>query len=223
LKERQEALSAETKRSQESVQRKGKWDRLLRGDFLLKRDAQEGLGEETKELAAKRLTQAPVFARLMRRASEAMTDAGKRMTHLAKQQTEPARLPDAETTRLQQLALRRLTQVVDALKEAAEKMQQAKGGNEGGGGGGAGEGGGGGPPNDGIPPVAQFKLLRDLQKDINQRTETFKKQHPDLKKLGEKDKSELESIHKDQQDVAELIDELTRPGGEPGDAEGDKK
>ena len=40
-----------------------------------------------------------------------------------------------------------------------------------------------GRPGDGIPPLAQLKLLRDLQKDINQRTETFKNQHPDPKKL----------------------------------------
>ncbi len=79
------------------------------------------------------------------------------------------------------------------------------------------------PPGDGIPPLAQLKLLRDLQKDINQRTETFKKQHPDPKNLEEKDKAELQSIRGDQQDVAELIDELSRPAGEPGAVEGDKK
>src|SRR5262249_15998561 len=136
---------------------------------------------------------------------------------------EPKELPDAETARLQQLAQRRLTQVVDALKEAIEKMEQAKGG---GGGGGDEEGGNeakSGPPSDGIPPVAQLKLLRDLQKDINQRTDAFKKEHPDLKTLPEKERAVLESIRKDQQDVAELIDELNRPAGEPGDAEGDKK
>jgi hypothetical protein len=225
LKERQEALSAETTRAQESVQRKGKWERPLQIDFLRKRDAQKGLGAETKEVAEKRLTNAPVFSRLMRRASEAMTEAGERMNTVAKDQVKPTQLPDAETTRLQRVASRRLTQVVDALKEAAEKMQQAKGGaGDGGEGGEGGEGAAAqGDRRDSIPPVAQLRLLRDLQKDINQRTDTFKKQHPDLKKLEEKDKSELKSIRKDQQDVAELIDELTRPSGEAGAAEGDEK
>lgn len=224
LKERQDALSAETARFQENIQRKGKWDRFLRSDFLRKSDAQHGLGAETEEVAAKRLSKAPVFARLMRRAGEAMAAASERMTTVAKEPIAPKELPDAETGRLQQLAQRRLTQVVDALKEAAEKMEQAKGGG--------GEGGGeesgdnaanNGPPGDGIPPVAQLRLLRDLQKDIIQRTDEFKKEHPDLKKLPEKDRAVLESIRKDQQDVAELIDELNRPAGEPGDAEGDKK
>jgi hypothetical protein len=222
LKERQDALSAETTRFQENVQRTEKWSRELRGDFLRKRDAQKGLGEETAEVAEKKLSKTPVFARLMRRASEAMSEASERMGEVVKQPVD--QLPDAETARLQQQAQRRLTQVVDALKEAAEKMEQARGGGGGGDEGDDGEAAAqSAPSGDGIPPVAQLKLLRDLQKDINQRTENFRKEHLDLKKLAEKDRAVLESIRKDQKDVAELIDELNRPAGEPGDAEGDKK
>lgn len=223
LKERQEALSGETGRFQENVQLKGEWTRALRSDFLRKGEAQNGLGAETEEVAQKRLSKAPVFSRMMRRAGEAMTAAGERMKAVAKDAVDPKELPDAETARLQQQAQRRLTQVVDALKEAAEKMEQARGrsGEEGG------EGGDdaakSSPPSDGIPPLAQLKLLRDLQKDINERTEAFKKQHPDTKKLREKERTALESIRKDQQDVAELIDELNRPAEEAGDAQGDKK
>ncbi len=214
LKERQEALSAETMRFQENVQRRGEWVRALQGDFLHKRDAQKGLGEETVELAEKRLSKAPVFARMMRRASEAMMAASERMGTVAKEKVNPKELPDAEVARLQQLAQRRLTQVVAALKETAEKMEQARDGA----GDGTDEGGEGsaqaGPSNDGIPPLAQFKLLRDLQKDINERTETFQKQHPDRKELSEKDRAVLESIRKDQRDVAELIEEMNRPANE---------
>ncbi|MHB1422361.1 MAG: hypothetical protein ACYC3I_04025 [Gemmataceae bacterium] len=226
LKERQEALSAETKRFQENIQRKGSWPRALRSDFLRKSEAQRGLGTETEDVAEKRLSKAPVFSRLMRRASESMTAASERMHTIAKEAVEPKELPDAETARLQLLAERRLTQVVDALKESIEKMEQAKGG-------GGGDDGGGGdgddnaaksePPGDGIPPVAQLKLLRDLQKDINRRTEAFKKEHPNMDALPKSQQALLESIRKDQQDVAELIDELNRSAGEPGESEGDKK
>jgi hypothetical protein len=222
LKERQEALTAETARFQENVQRKNKWDRALRSDFLRKSEAQHGLGTETEELAEKRLSKAPVFARLMRRAGEAMTEASERMKTVAKDAVSPEELPDADTARLQQTAQRRLTQVVDALKEAAEKMEQAKAGG-GGEGDDSDEAAESMPPPDGIPALAQLKLLRDLQKDINRRTETFRKEHPALKNLPEKKRRELEAIRKDQQDVAELIDELNRPAGEAGDAEGDKK
>ncbi len=200
----------------------------MKGSLSANSRAQKALGAETEEVASKRLTGAPVFARLVRRAAEAMTDASQRMDDIFQEvkgeESDPKKLPDAELGRQQQLALRRLNQVVDALKEAAEKMQQAKGGGGRSGGEGGGSGGGGsGAPGDSIPPLAQLKLLRDLQKDINQRTEAFKKQHPDLKKLEDKDKAELQAIRKDQQDVAELIDELNRPAGEPGAAEGEKK
>jgi hypothetical protein len=226
LKERQESLVAETSRLQNDVLQKGQWTRGTRASLADNSRAQKGLGAETEDVATKRLTGAPVFARLMRRAAEAMTDAGKRMDDIFEDVKTPEKvdikkLPDAELARRQQLALRRLTQVVDALKEAADKMQQQA--RSGGGGGGGGEGGGGGAPGDGIPPVAQLKLLRDLQKDVNDRTEVFKKEHPDPKNWKDKDRAELQAIRKDQQDVAELIDELTRPAGEPGGAEGDKK
>jgi hypothetical protein len=218
LKERQDALNADTSRFQENIQRQGNWTRALRSDFIRKADAQDGLAADTKEVAERRLSKAPVFARLMRRSSEAMTAASDRMNTVAREPIDPKELPDADTGRSQQMAQRRLTQVVDALKEAVEKLEQARG---------VGDSGEEEPqadrPSDGIPPVAQLKLLRDLQKDINQRTETLKKDYPDLKKLPEKARSVLESIRKDQQDVAELIDELNRPAGEPGDAEGDKK
>jgi hypothetical protein len=225
LKERQESLIAEASRLQNEVLQKGKWMRGTRASLADNSRAQKGLGAETEDVAAKRLTGAPVFARLMRRAAEAMSDAGKRMDDIFEDVKTPEnvdlkKLPDAELGRRQQLALRRLTQVVDALKEAAEKMQQqAKSGASSGPGG----DGNSGPPGDGIPPVAQLKLLRDLQKDVNDRTETFKKEHPDPKNWKDKDRAELQAIRKDQQDVAELIDELTRPAGELGGAEGDKK
>ena len=47
-----------------------------------------------------------------------------------------------------------------------------------------------------------------------------KKQFPDLENLDEKGKAELQAIGREQKDVAELVDELTRPAGE---AEGEKK
>jgi len=228
LKERQEVVNAETTRIQDSALRQGAWSRGLKTSLSSNSRAQKGLGAETEEVAAKRLTGAPVFARLVHRAAGAMDEAGERMDELfqeakAVEKPDAKMLPDAELARRQQLALRRLTQVVDALKDAAEKMQQAKGGGGSGQGGEGGGSGGGGAPGDSIPPLAQLKLLRDLQKDINQRTETFKKEHPDAKKLEEKDRGELQSIRKDQQDVAELIDELTRPSGEPDAVEGEKK
>jgi hypothetical protein len=81
------------------------------------------------------------------------------------------------------------------------------------GGGGAGAGNG-----SEIPPLAQLKLLRQMQADVNKRTEDFRKAHPDPAKLNEKEKVELQDIRKSQQEVAELLEELI----EPDDGGGDK-
>ena len=64
-------------------------------------------------------------------------------------------------------------------------MEQAKGGGGGGGGGDDGQDAAQRParPAMAFPPLAQLKLLRDLQKDINHAHREFQKEHPDLKKL----------------------------------------
>jgi hypothetical protein len=67
-----------------------------------------------------------------------------------------------------------------------------------------------------------------MQQDVNQQTEAFKKKHPEPAKMagprnGERDRGELEDLRRQQKDVADLLDELIRPGDEPGDGEGEKK
>jgi hypothetical protein len=66
-------------------------------------------------------------------------------------------------------------------------------------------------------------MLRDMQQDINRRTEAFRKTHPEADKLNEAAKAELQTITRDQKDVAELLDELNRPAGEPEADKGEKK
>src|SRR5262249_10463856 len=155
-------------------------------------DNQKGLATETAEVARKELTGAPVFARILRRSSEAMEEAAEKMKDVAKQERQTAL--EEDVLPVQKEALRRLEQLLSALKEENNGGPRAAGGGGGGGGGGEGGGGGGGGGDDGIPPLAQLKLLRTMQKDVNQRTETFTKQHPDLAKLGDKEKAELQAI-----------------------------
>jgi hypothetical protein len=84
---------------------------------------------------------------------------------------------------------------------------------------GGGEGGGKGAESDGIPEIAQLKLLKALQQDVTKRTEDFARKHPDTKKLTEAEKQELGGIRKEQADIADLLDQLTPPaqpeGGKP--------
>jgi hypothetical protein len=58
-----------------------------------------------------------------------------------------------------------------------------------------------------------------MQADVNKHTEDFRKAHPDPAKLDEKSKGELRKIRREQQEVAELLEELLEPPDEGG---GDK-
>jgi len=222
LKERQEGHNREAERIQQEVLRQKAWKRPVLVSLRSLADNQKGLGEETAELSRKDLAGAPVFARLLKRSAEAMEKAGDRLGTMVKEHPGPAALPDEEAGRQQGQALRGLDQLLAALKAAAEMTrqpgQQAGGGPDGGG-----AGGGQGAPGDGIPPLAQLKLLRGMQEEVNKRTEAFKKAHPDLGRLGGKDRAELKDIRRQQQDVADLVTELNRPPDEPGEVEGDKK
>jgi hypothetical protein len=149
-----------------------------------------------------------------------MTEAGKRIDAVRHEPPTATALPDRETARLQQLALRRLDQIVAAIKEetdAGRAIAQAGGGQ-----GGGEEGGGGGGMDNGLPPLGQLKLLRAMQAEINERTEAFRRKHPDLAELDERTRAELEAIRRDQREVADLLQELTRPGDEPADGEGER-
>ena len=121
-----------------------------------------------------------------------------------------------EAARLQKEVLDRLEGVLQTLKEEQNAPLAAH--NDGGGGEG-GEGGGAGAGNGSeIPPLAQLKLLRQMQAEVNKRTEDFRKAHPDPAKLDEKGKAELQDVRRSQQEIAELLDELI----EPDDGGGDK-
>jgi len=127
----------------------------------------------------------------------------------------------ASAVRLQKDALTRLENVLKTLDEERNAPLARNNNNGGGGGGDGGDGGGGGAGagnGNEIPPLAQLKLLRQMQTDINQRTDEFRKAHPDQNKLDDKAKNELREIRHAQQEVAELLDELL----EPDDGGGDK-
>ena len=186
LKDRQEALNQEAARLHDTLARNE-----VRRDVLLNsvgglRDAQNGLAGETDALAKKELADAPVLLRLTLRASESMTDAGNRLDEGMK--AKPASIGDA-ALQAQQDASHRLALVLDALKSEDQALPQAGGGQSGGPAGAAGD-----PATqpDSVPPVAQLKLLRAMQKEVNDRTAAFQKDHPDPAKYGDKEKAELE-------------------------------
>jgi hypothetical protein len=224
FKERQESFVAEAKRVQTDVQQARAWPRPQRLTLRRQADAQHGLSVEAGDVAAKDLTSTPVFARMLRWTAESMEAASKRLQEITdeKAPAAPDTLPDAELTRHQAEALRRLERLLEAVQEQADQLARAA---DGGGGGDGGDGGGNGGGGDGgLPPPAQLKLLYQLQLEVKQKTEEFRKKHPDPEKLTDKEKAERQALRKMQQDVLELFEELRRPAGEqPNEREGDKK
>jgi hypothetical protein len=183
-------------------------------------DGQKALAEDARNLAENKLKDAKIFDHMLRKSAAAMEQAADSIKDRVKKGDERAdgKLDAAgqeaayqRTHRLQTEALRYLEQLLAVLKDEEDRMRQ--GGGAGGGNGGA---GGGGRESDGIPELAQFKLLKTLQQDVAKRTEEFARKHPDLKKLTEAQKKELAGIHKDQAEITKLLDDLTaREGDKP--------
>jgi hypothetical protein len=236
LRDRQQGLGEEAKRIQDAVLERKEWSRGLLGSLRDLREAQNGLAEELLSLVKKDLTGVPVFARLLDRSARAMRKAGDRFEELRNEAVKARKklegLPDEESARLQAEALRNMQRLLDALKE--QQSQDPRPLNRPGGGeGDDDEGQRGGMGDDGLPPMAQLKLLRALQKEVNDKTKAFQEKHPDLNDLDAKAKAELQDIRREQKEVADLLEQLTRPAGEEplpdedeedkGEKEGDEK
>ena len=206
LKARQDRARADFDDMQKAVARKMVWDRVQRNALLNQADIQKGLGQETKDLAEGPLAGARVFARLLARAAAAMSQAAVRMGEHADKAAENPEIPadDPEVRRLQSEADRRLEQLLNALKP--EQGLTARPGRQGGNPGDAGSKGGSG---DDIPPLAEFKAVQALQQEVNEDTERFSKRHPDLGQLDPQELKELQSIRDRQQEVADLLDQLS--------------
>ena len=67
-----------------------------------------------------------------------------------------------------------------------------------------------GAQRDLIPPMAQLKVLRALQAELNQQTTEFAKLHPDASKLTEEEREELKELETAQRDIAALFEEMAK-------------
>ncbi|HVS34129.1 MAG TPA: hypothetical protein VMS17_01025 [Gemmataceae bacterium] len=214
IKKRQEDLNAETERIRDTLaQNKGTRDTVIVSLAELV-DSQQDLAAETESLAKKELADAPVLLRLLLRASESMTEAGKLLDE--GRQAKPAQVGET-AIQAQREALHRLSLALDALKSEDQALPKGGGGQ----GGGAAQGGVDADTlPDSVPPLAQLKALRAMQKEVNDRTAAFEKANPDPTKYGDKEKAELETIQKEQQDVIDLVEAFRRPA--PPKPDGDK-
>jgi hypothetical protein len=231
LKQRQDAAIDESARLHKQMLKTSGWVRALLPSLKDHGQVQEALGKEAAGLAEK-LKGAPVFEMLMKKGARAMDGAAQSVAQrykkavarqakaaaLEKDELEDENRADARIQKLQKEASHRLNRLLEALKpELDVAKQEPKEDDPEGGEGGGQKGGGGTKAGDGIPPLAQLKALRDEQKEVRQRTESFAKEHPDTAKLNAEQRAELQTIHADQEELFRLFRELTAPANEGGE------
>lgn len=218
LKQRQEAVAAEAARIQQQVEQRNQWSRSALINLRNLSEAEKALAQETDGLAKGKLAGAPVFARILSRAAQAMQQASQRMLDRVDRVAEHPddTKPDRNLERLQREAVRRLDQLGDALKNdtgigsAPTPQDQPQPGS------GDAPNAGGTAPSDGISYLAQLKALRSLQQEVNDRTSDFSRKHPDRDQLSKDEQQELAKLQKDQQEVADLLEDLLAPAAREG-------
>jgi DNA repair exonuclease SbcCD ATPase subunit len=211
LGERQEATIRETKRLHDAALEQKEWTRPLRaslGDLI---DAQSELAQETDRLAKDKLADAKVLPRLLAKAAAAMTSASQQLQKRRDQIDDNSKelRDDGEIHARQDEALRRIRQLLQAVKSESAARSQTGGGE------GAGEAGGGRPPQASDRPghLAELKALWLLQQEVNERTSKFSRAHPDVAALSERARRELAELGESQRELADLLDQVTALAG----------
>ena len=156
---------------------------------------QAGLSREAHNLEQK-LSAAAVF-RL------ALSRAGREMERAAEQLT--AEQTGADTQQTERQALTRLEQLLASLEpESGEESEGGQGGEQ------QGEAQGQ-PPADGIPAVAQLKMLKMMQEDVNQRTQRLAAQQHRQGEWTPEMQSQLADLREEQGILADLAWDLSQP------------
>lgn len=227
LAERLKGRQAEATRIHTNVAKDKAWTTALRDSYSDLADVlDDQLASEIRKLAEGDFAPLPVLARLLTDSATATAGAGKAVKKRLPSNDNPdgdadpfANVFDAEldatnarkVSRPLALAVRRLEQLSDALKPDDEKKSpkkdgqppQPKGQNPQPNPDGGGEG-------DVIPPLAQLKVLRALQAELNEQTAQFAKDHPDSDKLTDEEKAELKELEQAQREIAELFEKMAK-------------
>ncbi len=230
LLEQQRAAVAEAKRIHAEVAKAKKWDKALLQSYEDVGEVREpAVARDVRKLAENEFAPLPVFARLLTDAATAVDTARDRIKArgddadlAAAYDPELEDANDRKVTRPMELALARLQQLADALKPDDPKKRPNKtdapsppppAGQT--------------PPNpngggdrDAVPPLAQLKVLRALQEELNRNTAEFAKNHPDADKLTDEEKAELKDLEQAQREIADLFGKVSKlfdkQGGAPG-------
>lgn len=165
---------------------------------------EDGLKQETVELAERMDDGVPVFSLVLKKAAGSMGKASDSLQQLETGQP---------TQKEEKSAAERLQQLVDSLqpdkpKDGQQQQQQQQQGEqqqqqqqEG----------------DGIPNLAQLKMIKRLQTEINARTGEYDKMVQAGQKLTNAEQADLESLKGDQGRLADLLRDLSKPKRSDGE------
>ncbi|MCX7699504.1 MAG: hypothetical protein N2039_01370, partial [Gemmataceae bacterium] len=229
IRDRQVSLNRDMKRIHRTALEAKAWDRALMQSLSDQADLERGLADELDQLIEGPFKSIRVVAKMLGHATEAMRLSAERVEarlediKIAQDQNEPF---DAEreeklhasVVRWQETAVRRIDQLLDSLKPDKELQAGGAGGGSPPGEGGGGQGGSGsarGGAQDDVPLLAQLKALRALQAEVNERTAQFAKEHPDVSKLTDDQRAELQLLRRMQGDIVELLHEYSALAEQP--------
>jgi hypothetical protein len=188
LAARQKTVVDETKRLDSERAQAARWTRGQLRSLQTVGQLQHQLRDETARIAD-RLQTADVYAWVLRRGAGKMQEAAERLG---------TRLTDAKTVGLEVEAWSRLRELAQTLKSnpsaAASEKNEKSSGN--------------GPPSDGdgIPVVAQLKLLKTLEQDLLRRTGELDQQRRDITESSRAaTDSELNQLAAEQGELATLM------------------
>jgi hypothetical protein len=202
IQKREQNLIQETTHYQQLEAERG---HLSRAESLSVRDLareQSALREESLELA-KTLAAAEVFKFVLDSASQDMERAGERLER---------RDVGEETVRIETRALARIEQIIAALKQDLVPAVEKSNGQGEDGGSGGGKSGGDQPP--GGRSVAELKLLKLVQEQINARTIALDEARRDAVSLSEEQQTEYAQLSEEQGRLADLIANMQQVSAE---------
>jgi len=213
---RQAGLRAECDRLFQAAADAKAWPRSLQKSFAdLGRD-EEALAKELEGIAEKDLAALRVFKRLAGQAAAAMADTAVAVDEArnAGPNVEALDVDKVAVSTPQDLALRRLAQLLEVLQPPNGDEEQS------GGAGGRSSASGGSTPareSDGVPALAQLKLFRAMQAELNERIAAFDAAHPDPQKWTGAARAALDGLRREQAELAELFAEVAPEPVQPAE------
>ncbi len=208
LRDRQQAARDEAQRLQAEFETAGRWSRTLLKSVRTLAQVQRNLHEETQN-AAKNVKSVEVLTIAIDGTARFMDQAATRLE---------LETPDAgpKTLQAQERALHRLNEMLAALGTDPDEKPKPEPGNDPNQ---KSDDKDSGPPGEAVPLIAQLKVIRTLQTDLNDRVSQLESERPATGEFDEAQQAELSQIADEQSRLADLVRELTEFFGDPPMAE----